>query len=61
MNQLAEIVQLKDRVEESMRDVSREVSRADVEIRRLVRAKPLGMAVAAAAIGFLVGRFLSRR
>ena len=61
MNQLAEVVQFKNRVEGGIRDASREVSRIDVELRRLVRAKPLGMAVAAVALGFVLGRLLSRR
>jgi ElaB/YqjD/DUF883 family membrane-anchored ribosome-binding protein len=61
MNQLAEVRQFKDRVEEGLRDASREVSRVDVKVRRLVRAKPLGMALAAMAVGFVLGRLLSRR
>lgn len=61
MNQLAEVVHFKDRVEHGLRDVSREVSRFDVELRRRVRANPLGMAVAAVAIGFVLGRLLARR
>ena len=61
MNQLAEVRQFKDRVDEGLRDVSREVSRVDVKVRRLVRAKPLGMALAAMAVGFVLGRLLSRR
>jgi ElaB/YqjD/DUF883 family membrane-anchored ribosome-binding protein len=61
MNQLAEVRQFKDRVDEGLRDVSREVSRVDVQVRRLVRTKPLGMALAALTVGFVLGRLLSRR
>jgi hypothetical protein len=61
MNQLAEVVHIKNRVEDGIRDVSREMSRFDVELRRRVRANPLGMAAAALAVGFVLGRLLARR
>lgn len=61
MNQVAEVVHFKNRVEDDIRDVSREMSRVDVELRRRVRANPLGMAALAVAVGFVLGRLLARR
>jgi ElaB/YqjD/DUF883 family membrane-anchored ribosome-binding protein len=63
MDQIAEdrTLHLKHAVEGRLRDVNREVSRLDRRVKQFVRQKPLAAAFAALAVGFVLGRLVSRR
>jgi ElaB/YqjD/DUF883 family membrane-anchored ribosome-binding protein len=49
------------RVEDGFRQVSEQIRRADDRLVRFARQKPLAAAFAALAVGFLVGRLVTRR
>ena len=49
------------RVEHGFRQAGEQIRRADVRLVRFARQKPLAAAFAALAVGFVVGRLVSRR
>ena len=49
------------RVEDGFRQMGKQIRRADDRLVRFARQKPLAAAFAALAVGFVVGRLLSRR
>jgi ElaB/YqjD/DUF883 family membrane-anchored ribosome-binding protein len=49
------------RVEDGFRQMGKQIRRADDRLLRFARQKPLAAAFAALAVGFFVGRLVSRR